>query len=358
MRLAGALWWFWWVRGPFGEGRAWLQRALAASPLAPPDVRARGLLGAGLLAQLQSDHAAGTALVEEGLATSRATGDEAGIAVALIALANALLDHGPHAQAELLLEEALPVVRRLGDHWWVATALNNLAIAAEALGDPARAAALAEEALRLGRELGDDWLTAFALNNLAGAASAQGEHQRAAALFGQSLALAREHAISRYVADALVGLADVAVATGGAERAARLLGAADALCETVGGSVLPHHDRYRRVVATVCEQLGEEVFSIARAEGELLPLDQLIAEAGTKPVGSDPSAGRADGAQLTPRELEVLHLIAAGRSNREIAEALYITHRTAQTHVAHILAKLDVGTRAEAGSWAVRHGLA
>ena len=60
---------------------------------------------------------------------------------------------------------------------------------------------------------------------------------------------------------------------------------------------------------------------------------------------------------LTPREVEVLCLIAAGRTNPEIAEALFITTRTAQAHVQHILDKLDVSNRAEAAVYATKHGL-
>jgi DNA-binding NarL/FixJ family response regulator len=60
---------------------------------------------------------------------------------------------------------------------------------------------------------------------------------------------------------------------------------------------------------------------------------------------------------LTSRELEVLGLLAAGRSNPEIAEALFVTRATARTHVANILAKLGVGSRTEAATYAQRHGL-
>jgi DNA-binding CsgD family transcriptional regulator len=60
---------------------------------------------------------------------------------------------------------------------------------------------------------------------------------------------------------------------------------------------------------------------------------------------------------LTPRELEVLALVRAGRSNREIGEQLFISERTAQTHVQHILDKLDVSTRAEAAALAVERDL-
>ena len=61
---------------------------------------------------------------------------------------------------------------------------------------------------------------------------------------------------------------------------------------------------------------------------------------------------------LTARELEVLRLVASGCTNREIAAALFVTQRTAATHITHILGKLGVESRVEAAAWAVRYGLA
>jgi DNA-binding CsgD family transcriptional regulator len=60
---------------------------------------------------------------------------------------------------------------------------------------------------------------------------------------------------------------------------------------------------------------------------------------------------------LTPREREVLQLLAAGHPDREIADALSISPRTVQTHVASLFAKLNASTRAEAAVIAVRRGL-
>ena len=71
-----------------------------------------------------------------------------------------------------------------------------------------------------------------------------------------------------------------------------------------------------------------------------------------------PEPADRDGVHLTPREREVLRLLIDGRSNREIAEALFIGHRTATTHVTNILAKLGVETRAAAVTYAFQHDLA
>jgi DNA-binding NarL/FixJ family response regulator len=66
---------------------------------------------------------------------------------------------------------------------------------------------------------------------------------------------------------------------------------------------------------------------------------------------------RAASYRLTPREIEVLDLIAEGRSNRQIARTLCMSERTAEVHVSHVLAKLGVASRSEAASVAHRHGL-
>jgi DNA-binding CsgD family transcriptional regulator len=93
----------------------------------------------------------------------------------------------------------------------------------------------------------------------------------------------------------------------------------------------------------------------ARARIPLAGVSPSAAES----TGPGPS-GAADGAayELTPRELEVLRLLAAGRTNRQIAEELFISESTAGVHVSHILGKLGVGGRVEAAAIAVRLGIA
>ena len=61
--------------------------------------------------------------------------------------------------------------------------------------------------------------------------------------------------------------------------------------------------------------------------------------------------------ELTPRELEVLRLIAGGRSNKRIALELGVAEKTVKTHVSHVLAKLGLSDRTQAALYAVREGL-
>ncbi|MBN1249644.1 MAG: response regulator transcription factor [Anaerolineae bacterium] len=78
---------------------------------------------------------------------------------------------------------------------------------------------------------------------------------------------------------------------------------------------------------------------------------RLMAEVATPPQARDPAA------ELTPREVEVLHLIAEGRSNAEIAEELVITERTVKAHVSNLLSKLHLSDRTQAAVYAWREGL-
>lgn len=75
-------------------------------------------------------------------------------------------------------------------------------------------------------------------------------------------------------------------------------------------------------------------------------------------VPASPPPGEPAGAGLTEREREVLALVGQGYSNKEIAEALFITEGTAKNHVSNIIEKLGLRDRTQAALWAVRHGLA
>jgi DNA-binding CsgD family transcriptional regulator len=118
-----------------------------------------------------------------------------------------------------------------------------------------------------------------------------------------------------------------------------------------------------RALSGVRARLGEDGFAAAWAAGRALPLANAVAEAEQiavvlaaavphYPVDSTALAG------LTPREREVLRLLVDGHTDREIAEALFVSPRTVGGHVSRILAKLEVETRRGARAHALRHGLA
>jgi DNA-binding CsgD family transcriptional regulator len=121
---------------------------------------------------------------------------------------------------------------------------------------------------------------------------------------------------------------------------------------------------YDHALATARHHLDKATFTAARETGRAMRADVILDEVNRETTVSArtgdgqhavPSAVRFG---LTPREHEVLRLVAQGRTNREIAATLFVSHRTATTHVANILGKLDVASRTEATAWAVREGLA
>ncbi len=99
------------------------------------------------------------------------------------------------------------------------------------------------------------------------------------------------------------------------------------------------------------DELASAIRAAVRGE---MHLDPAVARQLTAAL----RAPRVGAVTLTPREREVLALIAEGRSNRQIATALVVSDRTARTHVSNILAKLGVVSRTQAALWAVRERIA
>ena len=98
---------------------------------------------------------------------------------------------------------------------------------------------------------------------------------------------------------------------------------------------------------------GEVADAIRAAVAGEVHLDPAAAKALTAALRAPRSAADA----LTPREREVLVLLASGGTNRQIGRLLGVTERTARTHVSNILGKLGLASRTQAALWAVREGL-
>jgi predicted ATPase/DNA-binding CsgD family transcriptional regulator len=358
-RLSVAMGRYWYVRGYFGEGKNWIERALAAGPADRWSYGSALLIGGWLALQL-GDYASAERMVKEGTGLAQELADQHWRGQILTVTGLVLEDRGRIEEAVGRYEEALAVYRSIGDIVWPAYVLNALGLAAYRQGDLERAVPYFRESLAEFREGGNSFGEGLVLMNLGRVAKRRGEYAEAHRLIVGSLALRWAQGDRPGILSCLRGLATLALLTGEHAHAARLLGAAEGLRSEIAAPEPRQHDRYDRAITQARSALGDDAFAAAKKTGMETPLPEIVAGILN---GEGPDTGRAaspDQAKrsgLTSREIEVLRLIRDGLSNREIGERLFVSERTAQTHVQHILDKLDVGTRAEAAADAVERGL-
>jgi DNA-binding CsgD family transcriptional regulator/tetratricopeptide (TPR) repeat protein len=361
-----------WAEGHLGERAAVTHMEEALSVLravGEPEDLILALNVAVVPYTLLNDLAAAHAAVTECLAIARELIDDWAIAIALSNAGFLDIRERNWSTASVHLERSLAIHHRLGDEGSMAFLLNNLAVVARHQGDHAGSGALLEQSLALQRRLG---LTgAMTLYNLGDWALRQRQTSQATRYLPEALHVAVRGGEQRSIMASLGGLARLAVAVGQPEVAARLMGATEAVRERAGVSITPEFQRDLEQAAAVARSaLGEETFRIAVASGETTPLDRLTAEAldwvhslplpvsdsGT-PAPHHTAPPAAPGG-LSPREIEVLRLLAGGKSNREIAAALVISLNTVARHVSNIFDKVDAANRTEAAAYALRHGIA
>jgi non-specific serine/threonine protein kinase len=156
LRLAGALSWFWYIRGPLDEGRSWLERAIAAQDAdVPGSLHTRATVGAGLLAHFQGDDARARTWLETSLAGSAEGEDPWLLAFTLLLLGMVAEDHGDYHLAEEQFTEALARFQAADDQSNAALTVTHLGVAAWGQGDVGRAMRLYQEAEALQRATRD-----------------------------------------------------------------------------------------------------------------------------------------------------------------------------------------------------------
>ena len=254
----------------------------------------------------KGDFATATALSLEDLQLAREADQDWPLAYALHMCGQADLQHGEYASSLGFSEEATDVWRRIGDDRGLAHELVQLSIALRTRGEPARALDLGLEALRLFRNLGETWGIAGALVVIAAA------HEQ----------LERPGS------------------------AVRLLAAENAFASTIGiALVIPHWQRDFSSTLDACrEALTSREFDAAWTAGRGASIDQAIEYALTGDESAFEAHPESPGpgalTRLTPREREVAVLVARGLSDRDIADTLVVSRRTAENHVHHVLLKL------------------
>jgi non-specific serine/threonine protein kinase len=359
LRLAGALWRFWWWRSHLREGHHQITAALALPPdgVAATPARAEALTGCAALTEALGDVDGSDALYEEALALWRNLGEARGLALSLAFRWIVAFDLEDYSRMTTLATEALTLSREIDETWGVAAASLELGLIAMRRNDRARAEAHLRDGLALFDTMKDDWGSALCLGGLGNVALDAHDMESAADLFTKSLELFLRWGDVWGLALLLPASARLAAEVNDPDRAVRLYGAAAALREAIGAPLkAPFRQLFEETLARCRASLGEEAFTAAWTSGGAMTPDEAVALAASRPAATkERRTGLA--ATLTPRELEVLRLDAAGYTAREIGEALFIAESTVQTHREHIRNKLGLSKLKELTAYAQRHGL-
>jgi predicted ATPase/DNA-binding CsgD family transcriptional regulator len=367
LRLTGSLEWFWYLAGHYREGHGWLERALALAPDARAADRTEAENGAGHLAYTLGDFRGATEHLDRAMRLARETGAASEEGRAMVLLGILAEDCGDYDAAEALLIAASELwAGDTADPFGPLNAITiryHLGVVAFGWGDLTRAETCWREAVASARRIDDPLHPAWSLNYLILLAIEQGDRRRAAGFLRERVALAREFPRLHDTGMVLAAAATLASVCGEADVAARLFGAATSRSSgTLLLDVPPEGEIFRQAAAAARRVLGDADYAAAWEAGQRLrpeevdtEVERVLAVAGVSAVAT--AAGQVGVAGLTSPELDVLRLLVAGRSNPEIGEALFISPRTAQTHVTNILAKLAVTSRTEAAAVAVRDGL-
>ena len=344
---------YWTARGPFGDVRrvlTWM------ADLAPADSvpRARLLWVAAVMAMSANDYEACAALAEESLRIGTAARDVEVVGWALTMLAVPSFRDGDLAGAKERVESALSLARLMRLDKVEMTALNTLCPILIAAGEIDRAIEVGERDAALNVARGESWHRGYQLDFLARAYWLRGDREKAEAL-------AREAAMCKHAVDdrngltmVLETLASMAAERGRPEHAAIVLGAAQRVRDSSSLTLIElYSQQHERSVSLIIRGIGQRSFDAAYARGHAMTIEEGVAFAmedkpATKPA---PPVQPAPDTVLTPRQLEIARLIADDLTNRQIADRLFLSERTVETHITNILNKLGLNSRVQLSRW-------
>jgi non-specific serine/threonine protein kinase len=346
---------FFWTQGRLGEGRHWLDAALARSS-GVTVAHVRAMLRNSLLAMVGGEIATGDRLLEEARGLISQVSDPIALAQLHHVAAHSARVAGDLPRAVSELEQALAVSKDGPDLDFYLDMLQSLAFVASMAGHHERSTACYEEIIQLTEPPGESLHRANALMALGLDAWHGGDPARAVQLHRSSLEIRLGLDDGLGAALGLEALAWGVGALGQHKRAAHMLGSAEVLWDSMGTStttlwpdLVGEHDK---AVATARAALGDQAYAAAFRRGRQMPLAQALdnAENTRRPTRSGQSDVGGTGL-LTSREQEIAALLAQGLSNKAIAKSLVIAQRTAETHVANIMVKLGLTSRSQVAAW-------
>jgi predicted ATPase/DNA-binding NarL/FixJ family response regulator/DNA-binding XRE family transcriptional regulator len=288
------------------------------------DVPERTALAATVLGSAQrylGDAAAARRCFERAMDLRAAIGDRQGVSTAMNNLALLELDDGNLDRARELFEQTLVIKRQIGERQSLAIGLNNLSDVLIQSGRLDAATRTVAEAAELVADIGNPQLLGTVRCNQGDIAARQQHWQEAAEHYRAAMLAHRQAGHANDAVLAMIGLGRATYQLGNQDEAIRRLRDAEAIATEIS------NPQRRAEVRSALAEIGE-------------------GQAGPLPDG------------LTARQAEVLRLLAAGMSNKQIAAELYLSPATVERHLATIYRKLSVSGRVEATRYAVRSGLA
>ncbi len=303
------------------QGDHWTSRSLADTSVtlarnsSDPELMAYILNGAGFVSYARGDLDAAARLSGEGLALLKGSSNRRLAIEIKNSLGLLAIERGDHTSAQEILTECVAHSRSEGDETAMARHLESLGNAQLGLGDVVAAAASWTESLSIFRDLNDPFGMIWCLGGLALVAAAHGDQERTLRVAAAVDRMSREWSLS-----------------------------------TSSFRINQLEEACRRARAKLGTRKSEGIWK----DGQAMSTPRVLAFA----LGDDSTIDAVvDAGPLSRREREVVVMVAAGMTNREIADRLFIAERTAEGHVERIRNKLGFRSRTEVATWAVERGL-
>jgi len=359
--MSAALWRWWLISGRLALGRNWLGRFLAGAGPRRDERTGRAFGSAAVLAAENGDYSEALRQSRLALGIFESLGMQERMAFAATVLGSAHRYLGNRPDARRSFQMAMDLRVALGDRRGVSVAMNNMALLAVDDGDLAQARELFEQTLVIKRQLGEQRSLAIGLANLASVLIPTGQGDAAARALDEAAQLAEGLGNPQLIGTLRCNQGDLAAKRQRWPEAAGHYQAA-ALAHQEAGHA---HDAVEAMIGLgrASHRLGQRAdaakhLRTAEAMADEIANPQRLADvrAALAEIGESAGAVLPDG--LTARQAEVLGLLAAGMSSKQIAAELYLSPTTVERHLATVYRKLGLSGRVEATRYALTNGLA
>lgn len=349
---------FWSGRFSLRELRGWIERGFALDGDVPVDIEFSGEFDLAWLKTFQGDVVSGKAHAERALSLAPHTSEPRNVMKVHNVLGGISIHGGDIDGSWRHFTEGLQLAVAANDDRLVQSLSHNLGVVAMFRHDMTTAVAMYEQARQAAIRQGDKIGEAQCATRLAQLAAERGELQEAARLNRGAVGTLWQARHTLGVAQVASIEAVIADLSGDEERALRFATFSTAASDSLDLNDLPlsnpFNDRLDAIEAKARSSRGGTSRPPTVEESNAI-VQEILSLPEPRDVDVAPVPPSETG--LTARETEIVRLLAKGRTNQEIADELFISLRTAQTHVSNILTKLKLGSRAAVAAYAVRHGL-